>query len=172
LRLTRDRYDDEVDCLYRSRGLIDVAFACSGYLNKCIDLEEFMAFVSQLDTSKARSGRMGDSSLVVTQSFKESTKSQELSIRVSSVVLSRAGMAVGDFVDVLYDNESNRWMIKKVNVGLKITGKDKAPTGLIRYTLKIGHARFTDDREYLPIKKVSIEDSIDVEDGQIIFKLK
>jgi len=115
---------------------------------------------------------MGDSSLVVTQSFKESTKSQELSIRVSSVVLSRAGMAVGDFVDVLYDNESNRWMIKKIDSGLKITGKENAPTGLIRYTLKIGHARFTDDREHLPIKKVSIEDSIDVEDGQIIFKLK
>jgi len=131
-----------------------------------------MSFVSQVDTSKARSGRMGDSSIVVTQSFKESTKSQELSIRIASVVLSRAGMKVGDCVDVLHDGDTDRWMIKKMDSGLKITGKDNAPTGLIRYTLKIGHARFTDDREHLPIKKVSVEDSIYVEECQIIFKLK
>jgi len=131
-----------------------------------------MSFVSQVDTSKARSGRMGDSSIVVTQSFKESTKSQELSVRIASVVLSRAGMKVGDCVDVLHDGDTDRWMIKKMDSGLKITGKDNAPTGLIRYTLKIGHARFTDDREHLPIKKVSVEDSIDVEECQIIFKLK
>ena len=54
--------------------------------------------------------------------------------------------------------------------GLKITGKDDAPTGLIRYTLKDTHARFTEERAP-PIRKSSIEDSLEIEDGQIIFKL-
>ena len=55
--------------------------------------------------------------------------------------------------------------------GEKITGKDDAPTGLIRYTLKDTHARFTEEKEHLPIRKSSIEDSLEIEDGQIIFKL-
>ena len=103
-----------------------------------------MAFVSQVDKSRAASSRIGDSSIVVTQSYKASTKAQELSIRLTSLVLSKGGMKIGDHVDVLYDKDSDRWMLRKMDGGLKITGKDDAPTGLIRYTLKDTHARFTE----------------------------
>ena len=51
----------------------------------------FMAFVSQVDKSRAASSRIGDSSIVVTQSYKASTKAQELSIRLTSLVLSKGG---------------------------------------------------------------------------------
>ena len=130
-----------------------------------------MAFVSQVDKSRAASSRIGDSSIVVTQSYKASTKAQELSIRLKSLVLSKGGMKIGDYVDVLYDKDSDRWMLRKMDGGLKITGKDDAPMGLIRYTLKDTHARFTEDKEHLPIRKSSIEDSLEIEDGQIVFKL-
>ncbi|MDI5811412.1 MFS transporter, partial [Salmonella enterica subsp. enterica serovar Anatum] len=42
--------------------------------------------------SRAASSRIGDSSIVVTQSYKASTKAQELSIRLKSLVLSKGGM--------------------------------------------------------------------------------
>jgi len=80
-------------------------------------------------------------------------------------------MKVGDFVDVLYDKDSDSWMLAKMSGGLKITGKDDAPTGLIRYTLKEGHARFTEDKALLPVRRSSVEDEIKVSDGEIIFKL-
>lgn len=130
-----------------------------------------MAFVSQVDKSRTSSSRIGDSSIVVTQSYKPSTKAQELSIRVTHDILLKAGMKNGDFADVLYDEDSDRWMIRRMDGGIKITGKDGAPTGLIRYTLKSSHAKFTDDREHLPVKKTSIDDSLDIGDGQIVFKL-
>lgn len=131
-----------------------------------------MGFVSQVEASRATSSRIGDSSVVVTQSFKPSTKAQELSIRITSLILSKAGIKIGDCVDVLHDRDSDRWMIRCMDGGLKITGKDGAPTGLVRYTLKEGHARFTEDKEHLPIRKSSIEDSLEIAEGQIIFKLK
>ncbi|WP_433712774.1 hypothetical protein [Escherichia marmotae] len=131
-----------------------------------------MGFVSQVEASRATSSRIGDSSVVVTQSFKPSTKAQELSIRITSLILSKAGIKIGDCVDVLHDRDSDRWMIRRMDGGLKITGKDGAPTGLVRYTLKEGHARFTEDKEHLPIRKSSIEDSLEIAEGQIIFKLK
>ncbi|MDI4770082.1 hypothetical protein MJM22_22735, partial [Salmonella enterica subsp. enterica serovar Cerro] len=80
-----------------------------------------MAFVSQVDKSRAASSRIGDSSIVVTQSYKASTKAQELSIRLKSLVLSKGGMKIGDYVDVLYDKDSDRWMLRKMDGGLKIT---------------------------------------------------
>lgn len=130
-----------------------------------------MGFVSQLSKSRTPSSRIGDSSIVVSQSYKASTKAQELSIRVTSELLHKASMKIGDFVDVLYDTDSDRWMLSKMVGGLKITGKENAPTGLVRYTLKEGHARFTDDKEHLPIRKCSIDDEVDVSDGEIVFKL-
>ncbi|MFU8265915.1 hypothetical protein ACNAS9_25965, partial [Klebsiella pneumoniae] len=78
-----------------------------------------MAFVSQVDKSRAASSRIGDSSIVVTQSYKASTKAQELSIRLTSLVLSKGGMKIGDHVDVLYDKDSDRWMLRKMDGGLK-----------------------------------------------------
>lgn len=79
-----------------------------------------MAFVSQVDKSRAASSRIGDSSIVVTQSYKASTKAQELSIRLKSLVLSKGGMKIGDYVDVLYDKDSDRWMLRKMDGGLKL----------------------------------------------------
>lgn len=130
-----------------------------------------MPFISQISKSRSTSSRIGDTSVVVTQSFKPSTKAQELSIRLTTSLLARAGMKNGDLVDVLHDPEEGLWMIASMDNGLKITGKEDAPTGLIRYTLKEGHARFTDDKEHLPIRKSSVEESIEVSPGKVIFKL-
>jgi len=81
-------------------------------------------------------------------------------------------VGTGAKVDVLYDAESDLWMIAKSDDdGFTITGKEGAVTGLIRYTLKKGHARFTEEELNLPIKKESDEDSIDYKDGAVIFKL-
>lgn len=130
-----------------------------------------MGFVSQVSKSRAPSSRIGESSIVASQSYKTSTNAQELSIRITSGLLQKAAMKVGDFVDVLYDKDSDSWMLAKMSGGLKITGKDDAPTGLIRYTLKEGHARFTEDKALLPVRRSSVEDEIKVSDGEIIFKL-
>jgi len=133
-----------------------------------------MAFKSQLTASKASSRRGTSASIVVSQTYKPSTKTQEFSIRVSSDVLKRIGVTVGAGakVDVLYDAESDLWMIaKSEDDGFTITGKEGAVTGLIRYTLKKGHARFTDEELDLPIKKESDEGSIECKDGAVIFKL-
>jgi len=130
-----------------------------------------MSFVSQVSKSRAPSSRIGESSIVASQSYKTSTNAQELSIRITSGLLQKAAMKVGDFVDVLYDKESDSWMLAKMSGGLKITGKDDAPTGLIRYTLKEGHARFTEDKALLPVRRSSVEEEIKVSDGEIIFKL-
>lgn len=130
-----------------------------------------MAFISQVSKSRSSSSRIGDTSVIVTQSFKPSTNAQELSIRVTTSLLAKSGMKNGDSVDVLHDPEEGLWMIALMDNGLKITGKDDAPTGLIRYTLKDGHARFTDDKEHLPIRKPSVEESIEASPGKVIFKL-
>lgn len=132
-----------------------------------------MAFKSQLKASKASSRRGSSASIVVSQTYKPSTGTQEFSIRISSDVLNRMGAEVGTNarVDVLHDSESDLWMIKFCDDGFTITGKDGAATGLIRYTLKKGHAKFTEEQVELPIKKESDEDSIVYEDGAVIFKL-
>lgn len=130
-----------------------------------------MGFVSQVSKSRKPSSRIGDSSIVVSQSYKASTKAQELSIRVTADLLHKASMKIGDFVDVLYDKELDLWMLSKMVGGLKITGKSDAPTGLVRYTLKEGHVRFTEDREHLPIRRFSIDDEVKINDGEIVFKL-
>lgn len=131
-----------------------------------------MSFVSQLSKSRSSASRTGGASIIVTQSYKPSTDSQELSIRVTSTLLKRAGIEIGDTVDVLHDPDLDVWMIKKIDGGLKITGKANAPTGLIRYTLKEGHARFTDDKSILPIRKTANEDLLDVDNDWIVFKVK
>ncbi|EEO8387486.1 hypothetical protein G6C71_004598 [Salmonella enterica] len=133
-----------------------------------------MAFKSQLKTSKASSRRGSSASIVVSQTHKPSTGTQELSIRISSEVLARIGLDVGTNrkVDVLYDNDNDLWMIKVCgDDGFTITGKEGAATGLIRYTLKKGHARFTDEQAALPIKRESDEESITYEEDAVIFKL-
>lgn len=125
-----------------------------------------------MSKSRASSSRIGDSEIVITQSYKPSADSQELSIRATTVTLKKAGINIGDTVDILYDVDSDMWMIKKTEGALKITGKENAPTGLIRYTLKEGHARFTEDKAILPVRKYSIDDFLDITDEQIIFKVK
>nr|CRY95941.1 hypothetical protein [uncultured prokaryote] len=131
-----------------------------------------MSFVSQVSKSRASSSRIGDSEIVITQSYKPSADSQELSIRATTATLKKAGINIGDTVDILYDIDNDKWMIKKTDGALKITGKENAPTGLIRYTLKEGHARFTEDKAILPVRKYSIDDFLDITDEQIIFKVK
>ncbi|EKK5437251.1 hypothetical protein PN797_004801 [Enterobacter hormaechei] len=133
-----------------------------------------MAFKSQLKASKASSRRGSSASIVISQTHKPSTGTQEFSIRISSEVLSRMGLEVGTQrkVDVLFDSENDLWMIQVCgDDGFTITGKEGAATGLIRYTLKKGHARFTEDQTELPIKRESNEDSIEYKDGAVIFKL-
>jgi len=133
-----------------------------------------MGFKSQLKASKASSRRGSSASIVVSQTYKPSTNTQELSIRISSEVLAHMGLEVGTNrkVDVLYDNEDDLWMIQVCgDDGFTITGKEGAATGLIRYTLKRGHAKFTEEQTALPIKKESNEESIQYKDGAVVFKL-
>lgn len=130
-----------------------------------------MSFISQLESSKLSSRRGDGAQIVITQSYKPSTKSQELSIRVASEVLKSIGMVIGDNADVLHDPETGEWMIKKSSNGFKVTGKSDAPTGLIRYTLKKGHMKFTEDKGHLPIKKISDDESISFHGDHVIFNL-
>ena len=132
-----------------------------------------MGFKSQLKASKASSRRGSSASIVVSQTHKLSTGTQELSIRISPEVLNSMGVEVGTNaqVDVLYDAENDLWMIKRCDNGFTITGKEGAATGLIRYTLIKGHAKFTEEQSDLPIKRESDEDCIVYEDGAVIFKL-
>lgn len=131
-----------------------------------------MGFVSQLSKTKTSSRRGSASKITVTQSFKPSTSAEELSIRISTECLKNISLKIGDSVDVLYDLDTDTWMIKKEESGYKISGKEDAPTGLIRYTLKDGHKKFTDKRELLPVKKDSNDQSIIFMGDKMTFKLK
>lgn len=90
---------------------------------------EIMGFISQLSKTKVSSRRGSASQITVTQSFKPSTSAEELSIRISTECLKNISLKIGDNVDVLYDTETDTWMIKKEDDGYKISGKDDAPTG-------------------------------------------
>jgi hypothetical protein len=134
-----------------------------------------MAFESQVKKSKTASRRGSNSVVVVSQSYKPSTKSEELSIRVDVSLLGTIDLKIGDRVDVLFDRDSSLWMVKDSKSdteGFKISGKLDGPTGLIRYTLKDGHARLTNERADLPVKREIDDDSLTVESDAIIFSLK
>jgi hypothetical protein len=73
---------------------------------------------------------------------------------------------------VLFDGETGRWMIRPSQDGFTISGKLEAPTGLIRYTLKVGHARLTDKRADLPVKKECDIDTLSISERSIIFSLQ
>lgn len=134
-----------------------------------------MAFVSQMSESK-KSGRRGSAAeIVVSQTYKPSTKSEELSIRIATSLLKKVGMDIGSKVDVLFDAQSERWMVKKVgSEGFSISGKPGAPTGLIRYTLKKGHKKLTDVRSSLPVKLDGDSSSFELHQSEsaIVFQLR
>jgi len=131
-----------------------------------------MAFISQLKASKSSSRRGSSASIVISQSYKASTDSQELSVRISSEVMEKLGVVIGSKVDLLHDEENDIWLVRPCSAdGFKISGKVGGATGLIRYTLKKGHSRFTDDKNKLPIKKDCEEESIKYEEGGVIFRL-
>ncbi|HDM8415476.1 TPA: hypothetical protein ACGIZ8_004587 [Yersinia enterocolitica] len=131
-----------------------------------------MAFKSQLGKSKASSRRGSSASIVVSQTYKQSTDSQELSVRISSDVMEKIGLSIGSKVDVLFDEDENLWMVKScVGDGFTISGKSGAATGLVRYTLKKGHARFTEEKALLPIKKECDEDSLHFDADSVVFSL-
>lgn len=131
-----------------------------------------MAFQSQLQESKLSSRRGSNASIFISQSFKKSNQSEELSIRLSSQTISNLEMKMGDRVDVLYDSDSDMWMITSAGSnGFAISGKDGAPTGLIRYTLKANHARLTDKKADLPIKRECDEKSLCFDGKTVIFSL-
>lgn len=130
-----------------------------------------MAFKSQSEESKIASRRGSNAVVVVSQVYKPSTKSEEMSFRVSSAALKKISVAVGDRVDVLFDEEDNLWMIVKNENGFSVSGKKDGPTGLIRYTLKDGHVRLTNDRTDLPYKCESDDASIKYQNDSMIFKI-
>jgi hypothetical protein len=130
-----------------------------------------MAFKSQFKESKSSSRRGSKSLIQITQSFKKSTNSEEMSIRPATSLLNKVNLTHGDRVDVLYDPEEKQWMITPDKNGFNISGKEGSPTGLIRYTLKEGHVRFTNNKDELPIKKECNDESIVIENGSIIFSL-
>lgn len=131
-----------------------------------------MSFKSQLEQSKS-SGRMrSGADIVISQTYKASTKSEELSVRISSEILLKIGMEIGSRVDVLHDEENGLWMVKKAGSdGFSVSGKAGGPTGLIRYTLKPGHHRLTDDRAELPVKREGDKSSFLLESGSVVFSL-
>ncbi len=131
-----------------------------------------MSFTSQLMQSKRTARRGSKSEIIMTHSYKKSSSSEEMSIRISSQLLDKCGLKHDDKVDVLNDIENNKWMITKVSEGFNISGKSDAPTGLIRYTLKDGHVKFEMDIEKLPIRKECDESSLEINENNIIFKLK
>ena len=114
-----------------------------------------MGFNSQFKHSQSSSPR-GGGDIVITQNIKNGTKTEEMSIRVSTTLLTQAKINIGDKVDILWDEENGLWRIQKQNRGYSITGKDGSPTHLIRYTLKNGHHKLTDDVNELP-KKLSFD---------------
>ncbi|MDE1497078.1 hypothetical protein KKI95_18660 [Xenorhabdus bovienii] len=132
-----------------------------------------MAFHSQHSNTRATSRRGSDASIVVSQTYKVSSNTQEFSVRISSDLMDKIGVSMGGKVDILYDSDMDLWMISVVDgSGFTITGKEGAVTGLVRYTLKKGHFRFTEDKNYLPIKKECDDDSLDFSSqGCVIFKL-
>lgn len=131
-----------------------------------------MAFLSQLKESKLSSRRGSNASIFINQSFKKSNQSEELSIRLSSQTISNLGMSIGERVDVLYDPEGDLWMIRSAGSdGFAISGKEGAPTGLVRYTLKANHARLTKERAELPVKRECDESSLIFDGKSVIFSL-
>lgn len=131
-----------------------------------------MAFKSQAKQSRMITRRGSKAAIVVSQSYKPSTNSEELSLRLSADAISKMGLDMGERVDVLYDDENDMWMIQKSdNHGFMITGKSGAPTGLIRYTLKDGHARLTSNKEELPVRRESDDSSIKFDGSSVIFSL-
>lgn len=131
-----------------------------------------MSFKSQVKESKVSSRRGSTSLIVVSQTFKPSTKSEEFSVRVASTLLKKVGLEIGGRADVLYDASSDRWMIKSSADGFTITGQKGAPTGLVRYTLKTGHDRLTKERSELPVRIESDDESLEIYGDHVIFKLK
>ncbi len=133
-----------------------------------------MAFESQLKQSKISTRRGSKSSIVMSQSYKQSTKSEELSIRIAAKLMNDSGIVINSKVDILFDKDNNLWMIKKCksNEGFTVSGKDGAPTALIRYTLKDGHVKLTNERADLPVKIECDESSIKHSEQGVIFKLK
>ncbi|PHM28137.1 hypothetical protein [Xenorhabdus innexi] len=132
-----------------------------------------MAFESQHKNTRVSSRRGSEADIVVSQTYKKSSETQEFSVRISSVVMDIIGVGMGGKVDILHDSDTDRWMIKVVNdSGFTVTGKEGAVTGLVRYTLKKGHFRFTDDDNALPIKKECDDESLDYStNGCVVFKL-
>lgn len=130
-----------------------------------------MAFQSQIAKSKATSRRGMSSPIIVAQTFKPSTSSEELSFRLSSTLLADIGLKIGGRADVLYDSESDCWMVSASDDGFSISGKPDAPSGLIRYTLKPGHARLTKNRADLPVKRECDIDSLKIISSSVVFSL-
>ncbi|MDO6501274.1 hypothetical protein, partial [Photobacterium sanguinicancri] len=70
---------------------------------------------------------------MMTQSYKPSTISDEMSVRISRKLMKRAGIEVNSKVDMLHDQDNYKWMIKTCDIdGFNVSGKDSAPTALIR----------------------------------------
>ena len=131
-----------------------------------------MSFVSQAKESRISTRRGSSSLIAVSQTLKPSTKADEISVRIAVSVLGRIGLDIGGRADVLYDSGSDRWMVKSSDEGFTVTGKKGAPTGLIRYTLKEGHARITNDRDGLPVRIECDDSSLEYGEDHVIFKLK
>lgn len=129
-----------------------------------------MAFESQIKKSRESGRRVSGSDVVISQSYKPSTRSEELSVRISVKFMGKIGLEIGSMADVLFDSESKLWMVKKTeDEGFKVSGKEGGPTGLIRYTLKDGHARLTEERSDLPVKRSLNMESLNVDESNSNF---
>ncbi|EGR0487640.1 MULTISPECIES: hypothetical protein [Vibrio] len=130
-----------------------------------------MGFESQSEKSKVSSRRGSKAGIVVSQTYKPSTDSEEMSFRVDASLLNGFGAKIGDRVDVLHDRESGLWMIAMSDSGFLITGKEGAPTGLVRYTLKDGHVKLVNEKRSLPAKREVDETTVKFTENGVIFGL-
>lgn len=134
-----------------------------------------MAFVS-LSNIAAKTGRIAQSNHVtVTQNKRAKTGAVELGFRLSRSAMDAAGINIGDRVDILHDDESSLWMIKKINDGGFAVAGQKNKAGeysscAIRLTMRPGFPRLSDD-DNASIKQLSQDSDTQMEEGQIIFKL-
>lgn len=139
-----------------------------------------MAFKSLSDLA-ARHGRLSQTSYVmVSQSMRAGSGALELTFRLSAHAMEKIGARIGSKVDILYDEDADLWMIKKMpegNGGFSLSGqKNKAghySTAAARLTWRQGFPLLTnedEDREKT-VKKGSVDERTVFDDGSITFKL-
>lgn len=133
-----------------------------------------MAFIS-LSKIAAKTGRISQSQHVTATQIKRGTGAIEMGFRLSRGAMDETGISIGDRVDVLFDADTNQWMIKKIEEGgFGVSGQKNKNGGYstcaIRLTWRLGFPRFSDDDD-ANIKLLSKDSLTQLRKGEIVFQL-